>query len=65
MPPIKQASLRRLVEDIYKLDVKGRFRNYAKAEEQWAKAVQFLDADDKAGWNVLQVSEMLLSTRRL
>ncbi|KAG5180494.1 hypothetical protein JKP88DRAFT_349571 [Tribonema minus] len=47
-------SLRRLVEDIYKLDVTGRFREYAAAEDTWCAAVAFLDEDDGAGWAVLQ-----------
>eukprot|EP00611_Tribonema_gayanum_P025158 TRINITY_DN5683_c1_g2_i1.p1 TRINITY_DN5683_c1_g2~~TRINITY_DN5683_c1_g2_i1.p1 ORF type:complete len:485 (+),score=181.38 TRINITY_DN5683_c1_g2_i1:47-1501(+) len=52
--PTDQTSLRRLVEDIYKLDVTGRFCEYAAAEDTWCAAVAFLDEDDGAGWAVLQ-----------
>jgi hypothetical protein len=50
-----QQSLRRLIQDIYSLDVKGRFREYALAEDSWAAAVSFLDENNGAGWEVLEV----------
>eukprot|EP00953_Heterococcus_sp_UTEX-ZZ885_P016167 9109-Heterococcus_DN1.PRE.1 len=48
--PSDQQSLRRLIQDIYSLDVKGRFREYALAEDSWSAAVSFLDENNGAGW---------------
>jgi hypothetical protein len=52
---LQQQSLRRLIQDIYSLDVKGRFREYALAEDSWSAAVSFLDENNGAGWEVLEV----------
>jgi hypothetical protein len=35
--------------------VKGRFREYALAEDSWSAAVSFLDENNGAGWEVLEV----------
>jgi hypothetical protein len=52
--PTEQAVLRRLVDDIFKGDVRIKFRGYCLEDDSWAEAVRFLDADDCAGWDLLQ-----------
>ena len=47
-------ALKRLIEDIYEGDVAGAFREYCVAEPAWAGAVEMLDADGGAGWELLQ-----------
>jgi hypothetical protein len=55
--PADLATLKRLVEDIYKGDLHerpGSFRDYCAEEESWAAAVEVLDEADRAGWALLQ-----------
>eukprot|EP00638_Chattonella_subsalsa_P008231 CAMPEP_0117751914 /NCGR_PEP_ID=MMETSP0947-20121206/11270_1 /TAXON_ID=44440 /ORGANISM="Chattonella subsalsa, Strain CCMP2191" /LENGTH=345 /DNA_ID=CAMNT_0005570409 /DNA_START=730 /DNA_END=1767 /DNA_ORIENTATION=- len=53
-PPSDQATIKRLVEDVYSCDVQYGFRDYCAAEESWAPAVELLDQDNGAGWEVLE-----------
>ncbi|CAN0379510.1 unnamed protein product, partial [Phaeothamnion confervicola] len=54
MRPSDQNAFKRLVEDIYCLDVKGRFRAYCAEEESWTPAVRLLDERDGAGWELIE-----------
>jgi len=40
----------------------GAFRDYCTAESSWEAVVDFLDAEDKAGWKLLET--MILCRRR-
>lgn len=42
----------RLFENTFQLDVLSA-RDFCEADDRWAKAVQYLDADRKAGWELL------------
>ena len=53
---------RRLFERTFHVDVLSA-RDFCEADDRWAKAVQFLDADGKAGWELL--AAMLNSNWRL
>ena len=53
-PPSDLQSLKRLVEDVFKGDVCGEFRQYCAEEPAWASAVAILDESDRAGWRVIQ-----------
>ena len=44
--------LNRLLETTFQLDVEGA-RDFCEADERWADAVAFLDAQDRAGWGLL------------
>ncbi|KAL3150735.1 hypothetical protein ABBQ32_000517 [Trebouxia sp. C0010 RCD-2024] len=55
-------SLQRLFENTFQLDVLSA-RDFCEADDRWAKAVQFLDADGRAGWELL--AAMLNSNWRL
>lgn len=55
-------SLQRLFESTFQLDVLSA-RDFCEADDRWAKAVQFLDANGKAGWEL--VAAMLNSNWRL
>ncbi|KAJ7563759.1 hypothetical protein O6H91_03G125100 [Diphasiastrum complanatum] len=47
-------SLQRLLESTFQLDIRAA-REYCLADDRWAEAVQFLELDDGAGWELLQV----------
>ena len=62
MPPTDEDTLQKLVSDIFNQDF-AAFRDYVEAEEEiWGKLVVLLDAQDSAGWNVL---ETLFTAREL
>jgi hypothetical protein len=42
----------RLLESTFQLDIEGA-REFCEADERWAGAVAFLDADGRAGWELL------------
>ena len=42
----------RLFENTFQLDVMSA-RDFCEADDRWMQAVQFLDADAKAGWELL------------
>ncbi|CAM6127052.1 unnamed protein product [Calypogeia fissa] len=46
-------SLQRLLENTFRLDL-STAREYFMADDRWVQAVQFLDLDDGAGWQLLQ-----------
>ena len=52
----------RLFENTFQLDVLSA-RDFCEADDRWTKAVQFLDADGRAGWELL--AAMLNSNWRL
>lgn len=52
----------RLFESTFQLDVLSA-REFCEADDRWIKAVQFLDADGRAGWELL--AAMLNSNWRL
>ena len=52
----------RLFENTFQLDVLSA-RDFCEADDRWIKAVQFLDADGRAGWELL--AAMLNSNWRL
>jgi hypothetical protein len=54
VPATDEDSLQRLLGEIFDKDVKGQFRDYVAAEDCWAKVVDLLDAQDGAGWTVLE-----------
>lgn len=45
-------SLQRLLESTFRLDVPA-VREYADADERWARAVAFLERGNGAGWDLL------------
>lgn len=47
-----QDALKRFYDDIFEKDL-DKFRKYATDEPDWAPAVEFLDANDRAGWQLL------------
>eukprot|EP01018_Ginkgo_biloba_P005519 Gb_15365 [translate_table: standard] len=47
-------SLQRLLESTFQLDIQAA-REYCQADDRWSEAVNFLDLDDGAGWELLQV----------
>eukprot|EP00962_Isochrysis_galbana_P001172 scaffold297_cov108-Isochrysis_galbana.AAC.1 len=49
-PPPELQGLKRLVEDVFRDDVTGGFRDYCLEEPGWAPAVAFLDETDRGGW---------------
>eukprot|EP00898_Chlorokybus_atmophyticus_P003270 jgi/Chlat1/3944/Chrsp26S04197 len=46
-------STQRLLESTFRLDVAAA-RDYCAADDRWADAVEFLDAGNQAGWDLLQ-----------
>jgi len=50
----------RLFEDVYERNV-ANLREYISADENYSEAVQFLDQDSFAGWNL--ISAMLSSLK--
>jgi len=48
-------ALQKLFEGTFRLDIRAA-RDFCAADERWARAVDFLDADGKAGWDLLQVT---------
>eukprot|EP00271_Cylindrocystis_brebissonii_P006493 TRINITY_DN19272_c0_g1_i1.p1 TRINITY_DN19272_c0_g1~~TRINITY_DN19272_c0_g1_i1.p1 ORF type:complete len:526 (+),score=72.01 TRINITY_DN19272_c0_g1_i1:372-1949(+) len=46
-------ALQRLLESTFRLDLRAA-RDYCAADDRWTEAVRFLDANDGAGWNLLQ-----------
>jgi len=42
------------VEDVFRDDVTGGFRDYCLEEPGWAPAVAFLDETDRGGWQLIQ-----------
>ena len=42
----------RLFESTFRLDILSA-RDFCEADDRWQKAVQFLDAEDRAGWELL------------
>jgi len=62
MPQTDEETLQKLVSDIFNQDF-AAFRDYVEAEDEiWGKLVVLLDAQDSAGWNVL---ETLFTAREL
>lgn len=55
-------SAARLFENTFQLDVLSA-RDFCEADDRWIKSVQFLDADGRAGWELL--AAMLNSNWRL
>ena len=49
--PVDLQTLKRLIEDVFKEDVKVGFREYCSAESDWSSAVDMLDEGD--GWELL------------
>jgi hypothetical protein len=46
-------SLQRLLESTFQLDIQA-VREYCQADDRWSEAVNFLDLDNRAGWELLQ-----------
>lgn len=46
-------SLQRLLESTFQLDIQA-VREYCQADDRWSEAVNFLDLDDRSGWELLQ-----------
>mmetsp|Transcript_2300 Transcript_2300/g.3392 ORF Transcript_2300/g.3392 Transcript_2300/m.3392 type:complete len:405 (-) Transcript_2300:616-1830(-) len=59
-PQTTQEAFKRLFEDVYERNV-ANLREYISADENYREAVQFLDQDSFAGWNL--ISAMLSSLK--
>ncbi|CAN8064555.1 unnamed protein product [Agarophyton chilense] len=57
--PVTQDRFKKLFEDTFKLDVVP-FREYCAQDPDWVAAVEFLDEQNKSGWDLLKV---MLSAR--
>lgn len=77
VPPTDEDTLQRLLSDIFSKDI-AQFREYVEAEDVWSELVDLLDANDSAGWKVLETlflareraakfkdSELILTARGL
>jgi hypothetical protein len=59
MGSIDGPSLQRLLETTFRLDISAA-REYCEADDRWVEAVRFLDLDDGAGWQLLQVGLLVI-----
>jgi len=77
IPATDEDTLQRLLSDIFEKDI-SQFRDYVEAEDCWSSLVELLDANDSAGWKVLETlflareraakfkeSELILTSRGL
>ena len=53
MPATDEDTLQRLLGEIFEKDM-DQFREYVEAEDVWSNLVDYLDENDRAGWNVLE-----------